>query len=195
VGQLFLPHHDAALFGFLTDYPTLEAAVAAIQAVGRKPLHHRNLQTTHPPTHRKTRATPAMRKLLGLLVIIVLIVVVVNAAKGHATYGGTNPASPPGPYGAGTKTHPAINDVAITSCGVDPTLGFPQPSVAVTNHSSGTSDYTYQVDFMHGTTVISQGYGTEENIAPGQSATDQIPGDNQASSVTCQLVDVERTAS
>jgi hypothetical protein len=106
-------------------------------------------------------------------------------------------ASNSGTPGTGTKSHPAAEDVTITSCSVDPTLKIPVAKGTVLNHSSGTSDYTFKISFLNRAgSVVAQGSSIENNVAPQQTATFSVSGDAQTSRpVTCKVVEVTRFAS
>ncbi len=108
-----------------------------------------------------------------------------NTSVGGATTG--KPAS--GPAHA--------EDVAITACAADPTTGFADAKVTVTNHSSKTSNYAITIAFesQDGTTQIGTGLVAVSNLASGQ----QSPQD--ASSLvtatgpfTCKVADITRYA-
>jgi hypothetical protein len=121
----------------------------------------------------------------GLLVLIGIIVAVVIVAS-HTT-------TP----GSGTKAHPAVADISITSCAAPPTLKYPVAGGTILNHSSGTSDYSFTISFLNPAgTVVAQGSGSEDRIAPHQTAVFSVTGDNQVSrSVTCKVANVTRFAS
>ena len=61
--------------------------------------------------------------------------------------------------GSGTPKHPAVDDIAIASSTVQPApLNFPEAKGAITNHSSGTSDYSFTISFVSDAgTVVAQG--------------------------------------
>ena len=142
----------------------------------------------YPPTYAKPVrwGSGCLIGILGALVVAVVIIIVVATAA-------SNSSTP----GSGTKNHPAAADLTINSCSVDPTLKIPVAKGTVLNHSSGTSDYTFTISFLNTTgTVVAQGGGIENNIAPGQTATFSVNGDAQTSGpVTCKLVEVTRFAS
>ena len=122
---------------------------------------------------------------LGGVLLIIGIAVIVGVAANHS--------SKPG---GGTSKHPAAADLTGSGCAVD-SLGIPQATITVVNHSSGTSDYTYQVDWMNPVkTVVAQGYGAVDNVAPNQTVVDHVVGDNQTSGpLTCSIANVTRYAS
>jgi hypothetical protein len=132
------------------------------------------------------RGSGCLIGILGALVVAVIIIAVVTIAA-------TNSGTP----GGGTKSHPAAADLTINSCGVDPTLKIPVARGTVLNHSSGTSDYTFTISFLNRAgTVVAQGGGIENNIAPEQTATFSVNGDAHASGpATCKVVEVTRFAS
>ena len=121
----------------------------------------------------------------GLVIMIVIIIAVVVAAS-HST-----------PPGSGTKTHPAAADISVTACAVDPKLRDPVARGTIFNHSSGTSNYMFTISFLNTAgTVVAQGTGLEDYLAPYQAAVFSVTGDNQASgSVTWKVANVIRFAS
>lgn len=127
--------------------------------------------------------------MLGAIIAVVVIIVIIVVAASSASNNSSK-------LGSGTKAHPAAKDVSVSGCRVD-SLGLPTGKAKIVNHSSGESDYTFTVDFLNSAgTVVAQGAGLENNIAPGQTATATVTGDQQISgSVTCKVVDVTRLAS
>jgi hypothetical protein len=137
-------------------------------------------------TQPQRRGRGCLFGIVGALGVAIIIIVVVAIAA-------SNSSTP----GSGTKSHPAAADVSITSCTVDPALKIPLAKGTVLNHSSDTSDYTFTISFSNTAgTVVAQGGGTENNIAPHQTATFSVNGDAQVSGpVTCKVVEVTRFAS
>lgn len=114
-----------------------------------------------------------------LLVIVAIIAAVSSANK----------------PGAGSRSHPASADVTVKTCTVDPTLGLPQATGLIVNHSTGRSDYTFTVQFLKGGVQVAQGTGLENDILPHQTAQWSAEGDNQVTgAVTCQITGVIRLA-
>ena len=130
---------------------------------------------------------------IGAVVVagVILVVVLVVVAAGRNS-------SSPG-VGNGTATHPAADDITITGCTYNVTLAAAEASGRITNNSSQTSTYTFTISIIDRAsgTVVAQASGVENNIAPGQSATFQVPGDQQVATgqLTCQVAKVTRFAS
>jgi hypothetical protein len=116
-----------------------------------------------------------------IVVAVVVIVVVVVATK----------------PGSGTKTHPAVADVSISSCTIGPTLNLPQATGTIVNHSSGTSDYSFRVSFLNKRgEVAASGSGSKNHVAPQQTAAWTVMGDTPNDGpLTCRLENVSRFAS
>lgn len=121
----------------------------------------------------------------GVLVII-LIIVLVNV--------GSSSSKP----GSGSSAHPATADVTV-ACGKLDEIGVPHATLTILNHSSGRSDYSVHVEFDNAQgNRVDDGYGLENDIAPGQSATTDMGGSGGPSDTsysTCKILTVERTAS
>jgi hypothetical protein len=100
--------------------------------------------------------------------------------------------------GSGTKTHPAVADVSISSCqATGPTLKYPQATGTIVNHSSGTSDYSFAVSFLNTRgEVAAHGSGSKNHVAPQQTAAWTVMGDTPNDGpLTCRLEGVSRFAS
>ena len=139
------------------------------------------------PAKKRGRGRGCLYMVLGAILLVVIIVIV--AAVAASSGSGSKP-------GSGTSSHPAANDVSVSSCAVD-SVGIPNAKGTIVNHSSGTSNYTFTISFLNSAgTVVAQGAGAESNIAPGQTVDFTAVGDNQASgALTCKVVDVSRFAS
>jgi hypothetical protein len=100
--------------------------------------------------------------------------------------------------GSGTKTHPAVADVSITSCqAAGPTLKLPRATGTIVNHSSGTSDYSFAVSFLNTRgEVAAHGSGGKNHVGPQQTAAWTVMGDTSNDGpLTCRLEAVSRFAS
>jgi hypothetical protein len=117
---------------------------------------------------------------------MIVIVIAVVVAVSHST-------AP----GSGTKSHPAVADISVTSCTVDATLKEPMARGTIFNQSSGTSNYRFTISFLNPAgTVVAQGSGFEDHIASQQAAVFSVTGDKQVSGfVTCKVGKVTRFAS
>lgn len=96
----------------------------------------------------------------------------------------------------GTFEHP--EDVAVTSCQRDATIGFPAAKVTVTNQSTETSTYAITVSFQSADGTVQHGEGAAfvARLEPGQRTEQtaqgaaQIPADAQ---VVCKVTSAKRT--
>ena len=100
---------------------------------------------------------------------------------------------------SGNKKHPPQDDVTLKSCDLH-TDGTFQPHVAITNHSSGLSDYVITVTFLatDGTTQLGTGHGHGRERRRWRERqrrwrVGELSANGQ--SFTCKLTDVERFAS
>lgn len=97
------------------------------------------------------------------------------------------------------NSDPAANDVRLTSCGLDPKLGWMRAKVAVTNGTTTTATYAVVVAFdsLDRRTQYGSGYANVSNLAPGQTtvqiAQTTIPG--KAGQFQCKVSGVTRLAS
>ncbi|MFD9861349.1 hypothetical protein [Streptomyces alboflavus] len=109
--------------------------------------------------------------------------------------------SPPGRDPSQEQTAPAVPDaradVRLTKCSVDPSTRWPTAELRITNHSSKTSDYSVEVEFVGADGVrIAEGVAVASNLAPDQVANESALGVREASGkVVCRITDVMRYAS
>ncbi|MFD9885368.1 hypothetical protein ACFWZT_28345 [Streptomyces alboflavus] len=96
------------------------------------------------------------------------------------------------PTGTGSRA-----DVEITECSVEEATGWPKAELRVTNHSSKTSDYWIQVEFVDaGDVRIAEGIAVTSNLAPDQVANESASGFRDAKGqITCRITEVTRNAS
>lgn len=134
---------------------------------------------------KRRRRFSLFRLIVGLAALVfILIIVIVIAAIASSNK-----------PGVGSSSHPAAADVTITGCSID-SIGFPQATGVIVNHSSGMSDYTFTVSFRKGGVQVAEGTGIENNIAAHQTADWTATTDAQATGpVTCVVSDVNRFAS
>jgi hypothetical protein len=121
----------------------------------------------------------------ALVILFVIIIAVAVAASRSST------------AGSATTAHPAAADIVVTSCALDSTLNLPVAGGKIVNYSSGTSDYILRISFFNSAgTVVAQGTGFEDHVAPRQATAFSVIGNNHASPpLTCKVVDVTRFAS
>jgi hypothetical protein len=91
---------------------------------------------------------------------------------------------------------PASKDVSVSACQTGDDGATPQALLTIHNSSSQTSDYFVNVNFEDTSgTVLAQGMGSETSVAPGQTATTWVSGDQQPLvPYTCHIVNVDRSA-
>lgn len=94
-------------------------------------------------------------------------------------------------------SHP--EDVKVTACAADPTTGWADAKVVVTNHSSKSSNYVITIAFesKDGKTQIGTGAVIVQNLLPGQSSSPQDANSLQAAPAggyVCKISDAQRNA-
>jgi len=123
----------------------------------------------------------------GLLVAVIVVIVIIVANKGTTS---------PNP-GSGTSAHPASDDVTVT-CAPTDSVGFMHSNVTITNHSSQTSDYVVTISFNDAQgNRLQEGTATQDDVAPGQTATTDGMGDGSTGGTpaSCVVANVTRYAS
>lgn len=152
-----------------------------------------------PPPERRSRfGRGCLFGCLGSLLLVVLVIVIVAVAVHSGSKptptssGSTSPLS-----GSNNTAHPPTADVTVTSCTVDPTTNWPAAKLEITNHSSKTSNYTVQVEFLNPSgTRVADALGAATNVAPGERAIETAQSlDVVSGDVTCRVTSVERYAS
>lgn len=100
---------------------------------------------------------------------------------------------------SGNTEHPPADDVKVRGCAVDNSLGIDLATakLAVTNHTSKTSDYTMLVEFVDKSgTRVGEAGASVSALAPGQVAKTNAVGDSAGeTSLRCKVTHVERWAS
>jgi hypothetical protein len=137
--------------------------------------------------------------LFGVIAVIVIASVASSGGSKSDTKTDTPSASPSdgaAKSSSNTTDHPPQNDVTIEQCTGPNVLGMPEASGKIVNNSSKSSNYMFHIEFLDGSgTRIASGYVVENDVAPGQTATWNTPGDAQTAAPTsCRVVDVERFA-
>jgi hypothetical protein len=92
--------------------------------------------------------------LFGFIAAVAVIGIISAAA--HKS--GSSPAR--NKVGSGTVSHPATADIVLSGYTVDE-IGAPHAKATVVNHSSKTSNYTFEGSFMDAT-VVAQGAGARK---------------------------------
>ncbi|MET9611728.1 hypothetical protein [Kitasatospora indigofera] len=117
-----------------------------------------------------------------------------TAAPVPATTAG-DPA-PAGAAPAAAGDGDKLKDVEITNCQVDAVLHWPSAELKITNHSSKSSNYMIQIEFIDTAgTRIAQGVAATNGLAAGQSSVQKAQGAAEAKGqVSCRVIDVTRFA-
>lgn len=91
----------------------------------------------------------------------------------------------------------ALGDVQITDCRAAALTGWPYAELEITNHSSVTSSYTMQVEFLDaGGVRYGDGFASTLRLPPGRSAAEKAQGFTRVpDGGQCRVVKVTRTAS
>ena len=100
-------------------------------------------------------------------------------------------AVPGGPRGEADE----VDDVTVESGEKDPTTGWGKATITVTNDSSKPSTYSVTVKFEDGSTSYGTGVAFINELAPGQSTTQEVSSIQDFPSGTCKVAEVERLAS
>jgi hypothetical protein len=93
------------------------------------------------------------------------------------------------------KDHPAVDDVRLNGCELSDGLGTAH--LAITNHSSGESNYMVTVEFANAQgTQVGTASGFVDNVSGGQKAVSDALGtfSGAPDGVTCQIKSVDRLA-
>jgi hypothetical protein len=117
-----------------------------------------------------------------------------TTAGAPAAPGATAPTLPGIPTVPGSAD--ATGDVELAGCEVDATLHWPSAQLKVTNHSSKSSNYMIQVEFVDAAgTRIGEGVAATNNLAAGQAATLKAQGATDTKGkISCKVTNVTRYA-
>ncbi|PBC69660.1 hypothetical protein BX265_6998 [Streptomyces sp. TLI_235] len=112
-----------------------------------------------------------------------------QSAGGGPSAGGV---AAPATAGGADKTQ----DVEIAKCQADTTLHWPSAEVTITNHSSKSSNYLVQVEFLDGSgTRVAEGMAATNGLAPGQKSIQKAQGATAIKDkLSCRVIDVTRYA-
>ncbi|GHC43663.1 FxLYD domain-containing protein [Streptomyces flavofungini] len=136
-----------------------------------------------------------------LLYVVLMAVALMAILVAVALIGGSDEETPPGRSPSQEQTAPPVSgpraDVEIIKCSVEPNTRWPNAELRITNHSSKTSDYWVEVEFVDADGVrIAEGVAGTSNLAPDQVANESASGFREASGkVVCRITDVTRHAS
>lgn len=149
-----------------------------------------------------------MKKLLSTLLLALALVATVGSASDEEDSGGSSPTTASSGDDATTTAgsdgaadpgeSDEVDDVVITACAKDDTLGFAEATVEVTNNSSKASSYMIEIAFESedGSTQVGTGSAFVTGLAAGQKKVEEVtsfdePGDQP---FTCKVSSVERLA-
>ena len=124
--------------------------------------------------------------------MIVLVAVNSGSKSTTTSSGSSSPLS-----GSNNTAHPPAADVKVTSCTVDPSTNWPAAKLEITNHSSKTSNYTVQVQFLNSSGIrVADALAAASNVSPGERAVETAQSlDVVSGNVTCNVTSVDRFAS
>lgn len=151
-----------------------------------------------------------MKKLLSMLLLgLALVATVASASDDESSSGGDSSPTTASSgddatttAGGGGAADPGegdeVDDVVITACAKDDTLGFAEATVEVTNNSSKASSYMIEIAFESedGSTQVGTGSAFVTGLAAGQKKVEEVtsfeePGDQP---FTCKVSSVDRLA-
>lgn len=172
-----------------------------------------------PPPPKKKRRWPLF---VGIPLALIVFVSCVAAIGSSGTSNDTSTASPapaatapaaaapaapasgapaPAPAGPAAPNGPLQHpeDVQVTSCQREPTLGWPKAQLTITNNSSKASTYSVRVSFQSqdGKTQYGEGYALVSSLAPGQTSPKEAPGFAEIpadAALACVVTSAQRTA-
>jgi hypothetical protein len=141
---------------------------------------------TFPPPYKSSKRMSAFLEAhpfrsvgMAVLGLIVIVALVVAANKGAF------------------RGHPALADIDQTTktCAIDD-ADYLTYGGTLTNHSSGTSDYTIHVDFVANGIRVADGVTFVNHVASGQTAQWSVNSLSQVPSPsTCRITSISRMAS
>ncbi|MFH8792433.1 hypothetical protein [Streptomyces sp. NPDC017941] len=129
-----------------------------------------------------------------VLVVIVAALVLIGGDSDKET-------PPPGRDPSQEQTAPAVPgpraDVELIGCSVETGTGWPAAELRITNHSSKTSDYWVQVEFVGADGVrFAEGFAATNHLTPGRVASESASALRESpGKITCRITDVTRHAS
>lgn len=140
----------------------------------------------------------AGRTFIVLAVVFAIIIISVAINKNKTNKTATSSTTTVLSHQAASSANPAVDDVTISKCDLTSVLHDPEATVAVTNHSSKTSDYIITVAFENPDgSQFGTGTAVVNALAAGQAGSDTASTlkDGAPKGFTCKVVDVTRTAS
>lgn len=187
-GQAFIVI-AAALIPFIQSHFTNKAFLSALSKKGIKGRFKANQHGS---------ATVKALAVLGVLAVAFVIAVAVGASSSSSSLAAATNSSAAVSHQAVSSNDSALNDVSITKCSVDSTLGIPQAAVAVKNNSSKVSNYDVTVAFdAPDGSQFTTGTAFVQTLSPGQSGSAKAEGTEQdpPAGLTCKVTEALRLAS
>ncbi|WP_431959781.1 FxLYD domain-containing protein [Actinacidiphila sp. bgisy160] len=140
-------------------------------------------------------------KILGFGIAAIVVVVggsvafALNTGDDKGGSGDDSTAVSASPAEADGRTS-APGDAKVTSCGLAGFSKWPSAEVTITNHSSETSDYQVQIEFVDaGGARIAQAVATATGVAAGSQETTSAQGSQPAAGdIDCKITEVLRKA-
>lgn len=190
--------------------PAHEAPVqsAPVQQASVQPVNHRDAKAQAKGAKAYAKAQrPWYKKKRFIIPIGILVLAIGGAAAGgggedDAGSGSEDSASSSGNNNSGpdsdfttNEDNPPADDIDGVQCSAE--FGIITGVVTVTNNSSETSDYLITIGVEQGGAQVGDGFGSLENVDPGQSGRVEIvaTGDTQGQPFSCTIEEVERFAS
>ncbi|MFF7211620.1 hypothetical protein ACFZAU_13955 [Streptomyces sp. NPDC008238] len=157
----------------------------------------------YPPPQEPDWSRPPKKtgagKILGFGVVAIVIggsvAFALNTGADKGSSGNDSSAVSASPEDGGSGKS-APGDAKITSCGVNNFSKWPSVEVAVTNHSSETSDYQVTIDFLGPSgEAVAQTVANATGVAAGDQAETSAQGSEALTGeVTCKITEVLRKA-
>jgi hypothetical protein len=143
-----------------------------------------------PALYVQARRHPYAPWLVGLVILLVVGAVggVLGAMLFHARPDSTSATN-------ATVNREAVEDVKLSTCGVDAKTGWPRATMLVTNSSAARASYVIIISFQSddGTTQYDSAQTSVADLAPGQKADAVAEGlDAAPRAFTCVVTSVHR---
>jgi hypothetical protein len=153
-----------------------------------------------PPRRKRHRIRNVILGVVALIVVIVVISAVAGGGKSKPSAAATaasGTAAATGSVPGGALEHP--EDVKVSTCERDATLGWPKAGVTIHNGSSKASTYAITVSFesSDGKTQYGEGAAIVSSLAPGQTTVQTAQGLTEVAAnapLVCTVTQATRTA-
>lgn len=134
--------------------------------------------------------------LIALVVLVIIGALVAGDDDDTDTTAATNEATEGPVSNSGNDDNPPADDVTVTTCAADPTVGWISATGTIVNHSSEASTYLGTVEFVADGVRYGESPFSSSAVAPGQTVEFTAPGAVDARPNTeCRVTQVERFAS